>query len=148
MLFIVVKNKILLRNNWSLVSVNRGHCLHCLYSPLQMDLNHQMVGVYISRGLDGNEDGPVNPGLPGPWRGISSSLQGVWQACSPINCTCSSQHCVYKAPPAHIPGTGSTGTAAPAPSSTGGRGRWTREDILLKSLKMLVVQPPVAETLN
>ena len=86
MLFIVVKNKILLRNNWTLVSVNRGHCPVYLGSLLQMDLNHQMVGVYISRGLHGNEDGPVNSGPPGPLRGISSSLQGVWQACSPINC--------------------------------------------------------------
>ena len=64
MLFIVVKNKILLRNNWSLVSVNRGHCPRFTVYPLQMDLNHQMVGVYISRGLDGNEDGPVNSGPP------------------------------------------------------------------------------------
>ena len=48
--------------------------------------------------LEDDEEGPVNSGPPGPLRGISSSLQGVWQACSPINCSCSPQHCVYKAP--------------------------------------------------
>ena len=90
---IIFKSHFLLKNNWSLISVNRRYYPHSQTCPLQMDLNHQMVGVYISRGWGRNEDGPVNSGPPGPRRGISSSLQGVWQACSPIN------HYVHLPPP-------------------------------------------------
>ena len=46
MLFIVVKNFFMLRNNWSLVSVNRACSSRNSLSPLQIDNNHQkLVGV-------------------------------------------------------------------------------------------------------
>ena len=137
MFFIFFKKQHLLKNNCFLILVNRACSLPSCLSSSDGQQPPEVGWCLSAEDLEDDEEGPVNSGPPGPLRGISSSLQGVWQACSPINCSCSPHPHVYKAPPAHIPGTGSTGTAAPAPSSTGGRGRWTREDILLKSLKML-----------
>ena len=91
MLLIFVKDHCLLKNNWTLISVNksmllRGSCCcgswtattksWCLHQPR---LGRPLRRVQLT----------LVP-LPWPRRGTSSSLQGVWQACSPINCLCSS----------------------------------------------------------
>ena len=79
----------MLKNNSFLILVNRA----CSLSASLLSADGQQppeVGWCLSaEDLEDDEEGPVNSGPPGPLRGISSSLQGVWQACSPNNCSCS-----------------------------------------------------------
>ena len=69
-------------------------------SPVSAD-GHQppKVGVFISRGCGCCWGGSSQLWSPWPLRGISSSLQGVWQACSPNNCLCSPPPSVDKVSP-------------------------------------------------
>ena len=64
MLFIFIKSYFWLRNNCSLVSVNRAYSWG-FPLPLQMDnYQYKLVGVFISRGRGDAEEGPVNSGPP------------------------------------------------------------------------------------
>ena len=90
MLLIFVKDHCLLKNNLSLISVNTASFVK-VRNFRQLDINHQKL---VSSSAGGcctfrRVQLTLVP-LPWPRRGTSSSLQGVWQACSPINCLCSS----------------------------------------------------------
>ena len=64
MLFIFIKTYFWLRNNWSLISENKACSLEYPRS-LQMDnYQYKLVGVFISRGLREEMEGPVNSGPP------------------------------------------------------------------------------------
>ena len=60
---------------------------------------YKLVGVFICRKVRERRGGSRKLWSPWPLRGISSSLQGVWQACSPNNCSCSRPPSVDKVPP-------------------------------------------------
>ena len=65
MLFIFVKTDFLLRNKWSLYSVNRA-CSRMAAPSRQMDINHQKLVSSSAEAVVAVVEGPVNSGPPGP----------------------------------------------------------------------------------
>ena len=85
MFFNLFENHFLLKNNWSLISVNRA----CSSSPSTVSSDGQQppeVGWGFSAEVEDGKRRVQSTLVPLPWplRGTSSSLQGVWQASSPI----------------------------------------------------------------
>ena len=87
------KSHFLLKNNWSLISVITA-CFLLLSSSSAEGQQPPEVGWGLSAEESEVKRRVQTALVPLPWplRGIRSSLQGVWQACSPINCACSSPH--------------------------------------------------------
>ena len=83
--FIFFKSHFLLKNKWSLISVDRSFSTAA--SPPSADGQQPPEvgwGLSAEAGVGKRRVQSTLVPLPWPLRGISSSLQGVWQACSPI----------------------------------------------------------------
>ena len=88
MLFISIKTYFLLKNNCSLLSDSTVCSCSIYHSPCRWTtINTSWLVSSSARGIERMNKRVQSTLVPLPWplRGISSSLQGVWQACSPIN---------------------------------------------------------------